>query len=441
MLALATVVTAGSMYVTVRAAAQQESAEFNPAAQDATANVLQATPAVPDNAPSVPGIAGDVNIPDVQAVLDQLDAALDKSRILRDRQNHVILDENGGFKGKLSSLSNSDGASVSVSNVKVTLLHHGAEVGSTTTDTDGRFSFTGLPEGVVAVWAEGENSLMLFSFVLFGHGSNVTENQDLQAAQVELGMDSAVASGPDIATVKELIGPYLNTEEKRFTNELATDDQEFSFGSSETSTTLRKHRVRLHEGGVLKGEVNVLDERTGRHREVLDMTVHFVRNGERVVSAEVSNDGSFSASGLSAGVHSVVAVGQDGILVSCVEIVSTDYEKTADNSSRGDHTTVSIIADSLDFIGCPVRPVNIRGYQQSNETGTGGIVGQEMGTPFGQTPGGGGYAGGGGSGFSGGGGGGGIGGGGGLGALLAGGIGGAIGYLAGQNNNPASPGL
>ena len=430
MLALATVVTAGSMYVTVNAAAQQDAAEF------------EATP--PATAPAVPEVAGDISVPDVQAALEQLDAALDKSKILRGRQNHVVLNESGGFKGKLSSLSNSDGAVVSASNVKVTLLHHGAEVGSTTTDANGRFSFTGLPEGVVAVWAEGENSLMLFSFVLFGHGSKVAENEALQAAQVELGMDSAVASGPDIVAVRELIGPYLNTEEKRFTNELATGDQDFSFGSNETSTTLHNHRVRLHENGVLKGEINVLDERTGRHREVLDMTVHFIHNGVRVVSAEVSNDGSFSASGLTAGVHSVVAVGQDGIVVSCVDVVATNYEATADNSSPGDVRTVSNIAGSLDFVGCPVRPVNIRGYQQSTENGTGGIVGQEMGAPFGPAPGGGGYAGGGGSGFgSSGGGGGGIGGGGGLGALLAGGLAGAAGYLAGQNsnNNPASPGI
>jgi len=431
MLALATVVTAGSMYVTASAAAQQNSAEFDASAP-------------PETEPIVPEAAGDVSDPDVQAPLDQSDAALDQSKILRDRQNHVILDENGGFKGKLSSLSNSDGAAVSVTDVKVTLMHHGAEVGSTTTGADGRFSFTGLPEGVVAVWAEGEHSLMLFSFVLFGQGSKVAENQALQAAEVELGMDSAVASGTDIVAVKELIRPYLNTEEKRFTNELSTEDQDFSFGSNETSTTLRNHRVRLHGNGVLKGEINVLDERTGRHREVLDMTVHFIRNGVRVVSAEVSNDGSFSASGLTAGVHSVVAVGQDGILVSCVDIVGTNYENTAEEAGLGDSKPVSTIAASLDFIGCPMRPVNIQAYMRSHNGSSGGIADSTMpaGSPVPCC--GGGYAGGSGGGFSGGGGGGGgIGGGGGLGALLAGGLAGAAGYLAGQNNNnnAASPGL
>ncbi len=49
--------------------------------------------------------------------------------------------------------------------------------------------------------------------------------------------------------------------------------------------------------------------------EVLDLTVHFVRNGVRVASSEVANDGSFVTTGLEPGVYSVVAVGQDGVMV------------------------------------------------------------------------------------------------------------------------------
>ena len=428
LLALAAAVTVGSIYVTASAAAQQDSTEFDVV--------------TPETAPT-PQDAGGAIIPDVQAAFDKFDPALDKSKILRDRQNHVILDENGGFSGRLSSLSNSDGAAVSVANVQVTLLHHGSEIGVTKTDTDGRFSFTGLPEGVVAVWAEGENSLLLFSFVLFANSTTIAENEGLLASHVELGMNSAVASGVDITIVKELIAPFLITEEKRFVNEITTDEQDFSFGSNETSTTLRHHSVRLHDNGNLVGEINVLDERTGRLREVLDMAVHFIRSGVRVASADVSNDGSFVAVGLTPGVYSVVAVGQDGILVSCVDIVGANYNNTAEDRGDVEFKPVSTIAASLDFDGCPVRPGNIQAYMQSHGGGSSGIAGAAMpaGSPV---PGSGsGYAGGSGGGFSGGGGGGGIGGGGGLGGLLAGGLAGAAGYLAGRNSNntPASPGL
>ena len=432
MLALATVVTAGSMYVTASAAAQQEATdEFN------------VTPVAPAPVQDTPVGAEVVPLPDVEAALEKLDAALDKTQILRGSQNHIILDENGGFNGRLSSLRNADGEQVPVAGLRVMLAHHGATVGSTTTDASGRFAFSGLPEGVVAIWAEGENSLVLFSFVLFGKNSAIPENAGLAAAQVELDLDSAVAFGPDVMTVKELISPYMSMQDKRFANEVAAEDQEFSFGSGDPSTTLRHRRIRLQNDGSLKGELNILDERTGRHREVLDMTVHFVRNGVRVASSEVSNDGSFVATGLTPGVHNVVAVGQDGVLVCAVDVVGMNYEDNqVEDAGAGKFKPVSAVAAFLDFSGSPVGPGNLGAFSGSSGGGPGG-GGPVAGNPPSTNPGGGGGPGGGSGSGSGGGGGGGIGGGGGLGALLAGGIGGAIGYLAGNNNNdgPASPGI
>ena len=437
MLALATVVTAGSMYVTASAAAQQGLTEFK-VAPPKTAPL-----------PNAPGTADMLPVPDLEAAIQRLDAALDKTQILSDRQHHVILDEKGGFRGRLSSLSNGDGGRISAANLKITLAHHGLEVSSTMTDANGRFSFTGLPEGVVAIWAEGENSLMLFSFVLSGQNTAVAGNADLLASQVELGMDSAVASGADIGTVKGLISPYMSTQDKRFASDVAAEDQEFNFGSGEVSTTLRHHQVRLQNDGSLNGEINILDERTGRHREVLDITVHFVRNGVRVASSEVSNDGSFSATGLGPGVHSVVAAGQDGVLVCSVDIVGTTYEDNpAKDAGGGQFTPVSTVASSLmlgGFSGSPVGPRNLGAFSGSSGRGGPGQTAMNSappaGSPYANGGGSGGGFGGGGSGGSGGG----FGGGGGLGALLAGGIGGAIGYLVGDNKNnndsPASPGI
>lgn len=432
MLALATVVTAGSVYVTVNAAAQQESTdEFSVAPQVPT--TLQEAPVVSD---VVPGL---------EAAIEAIDAALDKSQILRDHQSHVILDEMGGFNGRLSSLRNTDGEQIPAANLNVMLAHHGAIIGSTTTDATGRFSFTGLPEGVVAIWAEGEDSLMLFSVVLFGQNTAIPENAGLVAAHLELDTDSAVAFGADVATVKELMSPYLNIEDKRFASEVTAADQDFNFGSGEASTPIRLRRVRLQADGSVKGELGILDERTGRLREVLDMTVHFVRNGVRVASSEVSHDGSFTANGLSPGVHSVVAVGQDGILVSSVDVVGMNYEDNqAQDAGSGKFTPVSTVSASLmlgAFSGSPVGAGNLAAFLGS---AGGGGLGQVAGmNPV--PPGGGGAYGqpGGGSGGGFGGGGGGFGGGGGLGALLAGGIGGAIGYLLGDNNNDnaASPGI
>ena len=423
MLALATVVTAGSMYVTVNAAAQQEAtdAALAPVAP-AEAKPLQETPPATE---VVPGL---------EAAILGIEPALDKTQILRGRQNHVILDENGGFTGRLSSLRQSDGEQVPAANLKVVLAHHGAVVGSTTTDVSGRFSFTGLSDGVVAIWAESEDKLLLFSFVLFGKDSAIEENAGLVAAQIELDMDSAVAFAGDLATVRELMTPYLSIEDKRFAGELAVEEQDFSFGAGDSATTIHYRPVRLQKDGSLKGEINILDERNGRHREVLDMTVHFVANGVVAASSKVSHDGSFIATGLTPGVYSVVAVGQDGILVCAVEAVDPNHvDQQAQNAGPGEFIAASVVADSLGFSGSPVGPMNLAAFYGS----AGGGGGPGPGYPPNANSG----SGGGGSGS--GGGGGGAAGGGGLGALLAGGLGAAAGFAAGNKNNdaPASPGI
>lgn len=97
-------------------------------------------------------------------------------------------------------------------------------------------------------------------------------------------------------------------------------------GAGEVSATVQRHRVRLQNDGSLKGEANIIDERTGRVRETLDLTVHFVKDGVNVASSEIANDGSFIATGLSPGVHSIVAVGQDGIMVTAVDLVGMNDE-------------------------------------------------------------------------------------------------------------------
>lgn len=427
-LGLATVVTAGSLYVTASAAAQQESTDFDPAATDAAE-----VPAAPIT------------------VVDAVSSSLDKSRILNSSQSHVILDENGGFSGRLSSLRSSDGEPIPAAGLSVRLAQHGTIIGSTTTDANGRFSFTDLPQGVVAIMAEGQNSLMVFGFVLFGHDASFSE----KAPQLELDMDSAVASGADVATARELIAGMNDPGPEKFSGDITAAEQEPPFDSGELSVTLKNRRVRLQNDGTLRGEVGLLDERTGRLREVLDLTVHFVRNGVRVASAVVSSDGGFIANGLTPGVHSVVIVGPDGASVCNVDIVGTTYEENAvQGASNGEFTPVSIVEASLNlfqnggFGGSPASPANVAalsggsgGSGQGGGAGTGAPVagsGFPPGGGGGGFPGGGGFSGGGG-GFSGGGGG--FGGGGGWGALLAGGIGGAVGYLAGENRNddPSSP--
>jgi len=231
----------------------------------------------------------------------------------------------------------------------------------------------------------------------------------------------------------------LTDGDHRFSGVVSAEDEAFPFGSGEPATSIVSHRVQLEDDGSLLGTVNILDPRTGRNREVLDMTVHFVHDGRVAASVKVKNDGTFVVPGLLPGIHSVVGTGHDGVFAIGVDIVGSTYEPIAHgNAKDGDFTPASIVQ----LLKLSVAAVDPGIINQSNfEVVTDGTLPPGPGAPVATSaygPMGGGSGGGG---FSGGGGGA-AGGGGGLAGLLLGAAAGVGGYLLGQDddNGPASPG-
>lgn len=407
-LALAAGLTAGIMYSTVNAAVQQEAA---------AAPALTPEPA----SPTTP-----------EQLVPETPVSLQPEEVLHDRNHDIVLDAEGGFTGRLLSLS--AGGDLGAGGLIVKVLQRGVTTGRVETDADGRFTVRGIEPGVGGILAFSERGLMLYG-VRF-----VAPKPGEVPGQVDLQIDSAVVMGSDVSQARSLIMEALDDEEVRFVEEVVPEDEQFPYGTGAKATSLLSHRIQLHADGNLYGEVNVLDERTGRHREVLDMTVHFILDGRIVQSTPVENSGRFVTSGLGPGLYSVVGTGRDGVFAVGLQIVATGYDQDA---AAGAAKPVSL-NEPMEFIIAPMRATNINRLDVNvvMETETGptppGAVPGAM-APFGQAgpmggPGGamGGAAGGGGGGF---------GGGGGLGALIGAVAGGALGYLANNNNNdpPASP--
>ena len=220
--------------------------------------------------------------------------------------------------------------------------------------------------------------------------------------------------------------------EFRFTEDASAEDDSFPYGDGEKATSLAAQPVKLEADGSLKGTINVLDERTGRNREVLDLTVNFVRDGQLVHAAEVNNNGDFSATGLIPGLYSVVGTGRDGVFALGLEVLGSTQEV----AKPGDAVPVFLPASS-GFSASPISLQNLNPNDISELTDN--TVNPDNGTPVAGAPPApapaGGMAGPGG----GAGGGAGVGGGGGLGALIGAGIAGAIGFAIGKNDDPASP--
>jgi hypothetical protein len=170
-------------------------------------------------------------------------------------------------------------------------------------------------------------------------------------------------------------------------------------------------------------------------REVLDLTVYFLQNGDIATDTIVERNGAFKADGLRPGVYSLVGVGEDGTFAMSVEVLGPEYEPAAGVSLSG-YRPVAVAAELV----FSVAPANAANFNRSNANSLTNQPGSSSSPPAvaGTTPPGAGTGGGG----TGGGGGGAGGGGGGLGAALgAAALGGAA-FLAGQESNdtPASPG-
>lgn len=374
----------------------------------------------------------------VSASID--DEVMDPQSVIHNRQHHITLSDQGEFTGRLSSLSKPEGNMVAAAGLDIRVIRGGNVIATTVTDEDGTFTVSGMTEGVIALFADGPTGLLAFSVRLIKAEEGLALATPVKAGEVvELGMNSAVVAPSDVSLARQLLMTGLPQSDRRFNEDTSDSEKEYPFGTNESSTSLFHHHVQLQPNGALVGQVNLMDSRTGRHREVLDLTLHFLRDGELVGQTDVQKDGSFSIRGLLPGIYSVLTTGEDGILAIGVDVIGTTAQLP--NNSRYRFASV---AQLLDLSVAPVNAENIN-QQNSEQFFNPNTQGTEESTPGTSPPGapiGGPIAGGplgpvggpaGGGGFSGGGGG--VGGGGGLGGLLGAAAAGAAGFAIGQDDD------
>lgn len=408
LLSLAGTVTAGTMYVTLNAATTQEGAE------------IQVPPA-----------------PVVQAETD--------SELLHGRSQDIVLDAEGRFTGRISTIAGADGHLESIGKSTVTLVSLGRKVSSVETDDAGLFAFSGLKPGVYGLVAKGVDAYVVYAFrALAPTAAGVASMDPGQASpvSVELQMNSVTVFKRDFAVVADLVKREIPSEFRRRERGGVANASRGVFdprtegrliGEGEFATSLASHQVQLQPDGSLVGEINLLENEDGYLQEIRDLRVYFIMDNKIVGSADVNRDGSFRVLGLTAGLYSVVAVGDDGILAVGVDVVGSFAAAGRENAGEYQYASV---AQFLDFAAAPIDLENFSAVNQPPADTSEAPAAPEG---FVQAPG---PLGGTGGGGATGGGGGGAGGAGGLGAAAAALAGGALGYALSDNNNAgdASPG-
>jgi hypothetical protein len=419
MLLLASSATVASMYVTLNAAALNESdgtaAVETDASTQPVANAADAQPA----SSSSESLAG--------AGISSLSRLVD-----------VEISTAGTVSGRLRHIDGSNGTLVPAAGTQVQLLRNGISAGTVTTDQDGLFTLNNVSPGVYGLLTSGGDGYSSSGFRAVSSGPGVPADGTFTRSTVQrdLQIDLAVVHPRDTAVVQSILNGD-NVDAALSDADPAAESSEAktaSIAQMIPATSIAHHQVELSADGGLTGEIVSLDPLTGAKRDVVDVMVYFIMNKLVVASARVLPSGRFSVTGLTPGSYSVAAVGTDGTLamgadlVSATPLAENDSEYTPVVARKGASGFCGVLNPAAGSPGAP------GGIAQASDLPVEGL-------PMGLGGGGGFGPGGGFGGAMGGGAGGGLGGGGGLGALLAGGLAGLAGFAIGDSNNddPASP--
>lgn len=237
---------------------------------------------------------------------------LPAEEILKDRTHTVVLDKDGGMTGRLYAIT-PDGM-VPAANMQVRLLTGGGKSAETTTDATGLFSVKGLTPDVGGIFASGAAGVVTYG-VQF-----VQETAEMPADR-EIDVESAVVPAANVEQMRKLLKSDIGTRDLRFNSKLTPEDEVFPVGTGPAATSVIYESVQIAADGRVYGQVNLHDERTGRYREILSLRVHFLQDGNKVGSARVAPNGSFSVPDLKPGIYGLVGVGRDGVFGIGVEVV------------------------------------------------------------------------------------------------------------------------
>lgn len=266
-------------------------------------------------------------------------------QLLQNRSHDVILDENGGFSGRLLSVT-ADGL-VPAANMQVQLLSRGQQLGSTTTDANGVFTVSGLkPKQVVAIFGSGPSGIVVY-------GARLIAATEKNPATREIDLESALVEPPNVGVATEIMGRSIGIRDLRFSGPVRDSETKFPEPIGTPATSVSYDSVQIAADGKVYGQINLLDDRTGLIREVLSMRVFFLKDGKVVAANRVASNGGFSVTGLSPGIHSLVGVGRDGIFAIGIEVLPF---KAADK--REEAVPVSLLV-TMEVAVAPVTAQNI----------------------------------------------------------------------------------
>lgn len=300
-LALSLAVTAGSIYVTVSAAAGNSASTEIAAEATSTAEL-------PPDAQLTGGSA--IN----NGLLDD-----------------VQLTAEGSLTAKFSGLGTSSVGLLSAAGLPVTLISVDGTATTSSTDADGVCEFPGLSPGLYTITASGPEGRLSYGLrAVPANPALARIDSDSETRRVSISgtsaqLDFVLTPGRDAEEIDRVVGdvevapvegihgtlPEQATLQTAYT---ASDDFSESFDRAPGA-------LRLNADGSLNGQVTMYDPKTGDLTAVEDLNVKFITDGDVVASTAVNPDGSFVQWNLLPGIYSMIVAGKDGIGYMGIEVV------------------------------------------------------------------------------------------------------------------------
>lgn len=278
----------------------------------------------------------EVNRPQVTQASGQEDQAELNKRL---RNQRVRLSADGTLAGRVSGPSASGIAPLS--KFAITLVQAGQTRARATTDADGNFEMPSVRPGIYSMIGAGPNGFVCYGVEVVPAAATISVLSDRspdKAVPIALGevrqnvieIDTLAVPPRDYAAMSELIRGHLppglakldatgiRAKESADRSDIALTDEGLKHQSENTS--LRHHQVQVVDGTVI-GRMRRVRTTTGRPQKIHRLSVFLIRDGKVVGQSLVAESGFFSLKNVSLGMHSVVAVGAEGLAAFSTEMV------------------------------------------------------------------------------------------------------------------------
>jgi hypothetical protein len=255
----------------------------------------------------------------------------------------VRTDDQGAIRGSVVSLVGQD--SLSVSGARVTMAQQGKSAMTVDTNVDGNFSFAKVPAGVYSLIVEADNSFATFGVAVVANDLGQHLPNDIEVRVVR----------PKSLSLAEIIQREMVPSPSETRTDLILRDPiagKRVFASS--------HRVAAGKDGTVQGQLSKIAVAPGTIN-LAGMRAFLLKEGKTIESVPVSNDGSFSFSGVQPGCYGFLAAGRQGIAAVsfCVVNDSTVAKSVNEDGSRfvafaQDSPASGLnveLADGADFMG------------------------------------------------------------------------------------------